>query len=216
MKKHLISLFVATLVLSSSTATFAAEINAAPADDVQIQLTVDANDPAKINEALESGNLTVSESIPVATYTFDDGSYIQLSSTSTNNNLSTSSKLAASNNIQSASVSLSAYSAITGDNLLLWTYTLQQSYISNGSKITWHDSVPTTSFYSPIWSLWNLDSEVPGVGPAPGDSNAIRVKSSIKTSFGVWEVKPQTTSGELIINISGNGSYTSSARKWNG
>ncbi|WP_339190558.1 hypothetical protein MKX33_11545 [Paenibacillus sp. FSL R5-0490] len=214
MKKYLISLFAATLVLSSSTAAFAADIEGSVSPNVvQAQFALEANDPAKIDEALESG-LAVDGSNPVATYTFDDGSYIQL--TSTNNSVSTLAAAAASNDIWNASVSLSAHSAVTGDNLLLWTYTLKQSYITNGKKITWHDSVPTTSFYSPVWSLWNLDGETPGVGPAPGDSNGIRAKSSIKTSFGIWEIKPQTTSGEIIINIKGDGSYSSTANKWNG
>ncbi|MGV2882438.1 hypothetical protein [Paenibacillus taichungensis] len=164
---------------------------------------------------MESG-LVVDESNPVATYTFDDGSYVQLtSSASQSSNSSRSSLIApASKGIWKADVTLSAYSAITGDNLLLWSYTLKQEYITDGKKITWYNSVPSTSFYSPIWSVWNLNGEVPGVGPGPV-SGTIRATSSMKASFGIWELNPQTTNGELILNISGDGSYTSSAKRWN-
>ncbi|MFS0868891.1 hypothetical protein [Paenibacillus xylanilyticus] len=216
MKKYLVSLFAATFILSSSTAAFASADttnNGEVTPSVSTaQLEVQANNPAKINEALESG-LVVDESNPVATYTFDDGSYIQLTSSVSQNRSLPSLIAPAANGIWTADVTLSAHSAVTGDTLLLWSYTLKQEYITDGNKITWYNSVPSTSFYSPIWSLWNLDGEVAGVGPGPS-SGTIRATSSIKTSFGIWEINPQTTNGELILNIKGDGSYTSSSRKW--
>lgn len=110
-----------------------------------------------------------------------------------------------------ASVELSGYSWVGGDVILLWKYTMEQEYISNGTKITWYNSVPYTTFYSPFWSLWSLDSELAGISTNPDDANGIYVTSTIKCSFGVWEINPQTASAKLTKKIKGNGSYSTSA-----
>lgn len=67
------------LLLSFSTPTFASDTENSTNSDLQQQSqSVDANDPAKIKEALAEG-ITVDETHPTATHTFEDGSYIQLS-----------------------------------------------------------------------------------------------------------------------------------------
>lgn len=210
LKKFLSTLCSMILLLSFSTAAFAASDTENPtnSDLQQRSQSVDANDPAKLKEALADG-LTIDETHPTATHTFEDGSYIQLSANIDQSSSKASFATAASTSW--ATVSLKAYSAVTGDNLLLWTYTMDQEYRSNGSSITWYNSVPSTGFYVPSWSLWNLGSEVVGVNKSPDDPRGIRATSSIKTSFGIWEANPQHPNGKLILNIFENGRYSSSA-----
>lgn len=208
-KKFLSTLCSMILLLSFSTPTFASDTENSTNSDLQQQSqSVDANDPAKIKEALAEG-ITVDETHPTATHTFEDGSYIQLSTNIDQSSSKASFVTAASTSW--ATVSLEGYSYVSGEKLLLWTYTMDQEYRSNGRSITWYNSVPSTGFYVPSWSLWNLDSEVVGVNQSPDDPRGIRATSSIKTSFGIWEVHPQHLNGKLILDISGNGRYSGSA-----
>lgn len=196
------------LIFSFSTSVFA------DSKDEELQnatLHTDANTPEKIKEALSKENalVEVNAENPVAQHYFEDGSFIELSMNVNNDSLNRLSVMVETR--KSASVDLSGYSWVGGDLILLWTYTMEQDYKTNGTKVTWYNSVPYTSFHSPIWSLWGLDSESVGVSSNPDDSNGIYTTSTIKCSFGIWELHPDTASAKLIINIKGDGSYTTSA-----
>lgn len=109
-EKFLSTLCSMILLLSFSTPTFASDTENSTNSDLQQQSqSVDANDPAKIKEALAEG-ITVDETHPTATHTFEDGSYIQLSTNIDQSSSKASFVTAASTSW--ATVSLKAYSAV--------------------------------------------------------------------------------------------------------
>lgn len=170
--------------------------------------SLQANNPDNIRAVLEDG-LTVSDSSPTARHYFEDGSYIELSIyVPQTSNEQKSNLRVQTTSTRTASVSLSGKSTVTGDTLVMWTYTLYQDYQSNGTRITWYEDSPYSSFDSPFYSAWTLDSETVSTGNNPDDSNGIRATSSIKCSFGIWEIRPQSVSAKLTLDIEGDGSYT--------
>ncbi|QID16131.1 MULTISPECIES: hypothetical protein [unclassified Paenibacillus] len=214
MKKYLATAALSTAVLlSASTSVFANQAPVqAPLPSVQQanlainDSTIDANDPEKINAVLKEG-LEVSNENKTVEHVFEDGSSIRLTvNVTAQPNSGARSLAAAAVQDYNASVSISGSSATIGTDL--WTYTLYQHYQSNGSVVTWYEGAPSSTFDKPFYSLWSLDSEVLAVTSNPGYPGGIYSTASMKCSFGIWEVSPQTANAKLTLSIKGNGTYT--------
>lgn len=223
MKKKIASAVVATaLVCSFSTSVFAHDASASAlsneASSIQVQSGADlavlsrlaANDPERINEVLKQG-LQVSDRNSQAQHIFEDGSVITLSVNAIPKHTARNSfALAGTVQDYTASVSISGTSSVTG--ITMWTYTLLQDYKSDGNVVTWYAGSPYSKFEKPLLSVWNLDSEVASTTNNPGYPGGIWATSSIKCSYGIWEVKPQTVNAKLTLSIKGNGQYEGYAR----
>ncbi|AIQ10886.1 hypothetical protein [Paenibacillus durus] len=225
MKKYLVSSIVAAaLMFSLGTSAFAANGNESATKNPNLELgkkvqnvqelekikNLDANNLEKIAEVLD--NIEVSKDNPVVRHEFEDGSAIVVSInvtptlTSKDQSLVTTSSVP-TNTPYTASVTMSGESVITGGNM--WVYTLNQTYKTDGSKITWHEASPYGTFDKVWYSLWGVDSETLSVTDNPGYPGGIWATGTVKLSWDIWEGSNiQPINIKLTLSIKGDGTYT--------
>lgn len=196
------------LMLSLGTSAFANErplsLNTMSAQELQNLSTLDANDLDKIKVALDG--IEVNNENKVVKHVFPDGSSIRVSVDVTPVATEGSSLLVAETQYD-ATVSMSGESAVTG--ITMWTYTLHQSYKSNGTKVTWYENSPYSTFNKPIISLWGVDSETFSTSSNPGYPGGIWATGTVKLSWDIWEGNNiQPINIKLTLSIKGDGTYT--------
>ncbi|ARU62929.1 hypothetical protein CBW65_19545 [Tumebacillus avium] len=106
------------------------------------------------------------------------------------------------------------YNAYSWTGAKMWSYSMYQDAKVDGSRVTWYEAVPYTSYWNSPVSYWHIDSEALGVGYGSSGNYSTLSTTSAKFSFGFRDfINPQTWSIKGNIIIYGTGDFIGSFTK---